>query len=181
MQNNFHAVLEGGYAESDLDDLATAVGAVVDTVWKPLWAEDVNFLYVEVTGLDDETDLHILDNTYAGGGEVTGGFTLPDNVTKAITLRSGFTGRSARGRVFWIGAKAADLSGDENIFTTAALNAWVSAVDDVRAAILVANWTPVIVSRFHNGSKRETGVTQAWTNTGYYDSSVDARRDRLPL
>lgn len=179
IENNFHARKEGGYSDSDLSILAAAVDAAVSTNWLPNQNDEVYYTKTVVTGLDAEEDTVVEDNSGAGPGALTATDDLPPSITKAITLRSGLTGRSARGRVYWIGASIGSLAGDNSLWQLTAVTTWVNNVDLVRVAIAAVGWLPVIVSRYHDGVKRDEGVTFEWTSTGSYELYVNTRRDRL--
>lgn len=179
IENNFHARLEGGYSDSDLAILAGAVDAAVETNWLPNQADGVYYSKTVVTGLDAEEDTVVENNDGAGPGGLGSSAELPDSITKAITLTSGLTGRSARGRVYWIGAIHSHLAGDKSLWLQAAVDTWVAKVDLVRVAINAVGWLPVIVSRYHSGVKREEAITFEWKDTSYYELYVNTRRDRL--
>lgn len=178
-QNNLHARLVGGYAESDLITLAGIVDNRIGLSILPIQSPNVTYEETVVRGLDQENDLVVSDNSSQGdGGSIVDG--VPPNVTKAITLRSGLTGRSARGRIYWIGANENDLDQDEGFFLAASVNIWVGLVDLLRTDIGASAWTPVIVSRRTGGVQRPEGVTFTWQSTSNFTNNVNSQRGRLP-
>lgn len=109
------------------------------------------------------------------GGEVSGD-TMPSYVTKAIARRSGLTGRSSRGRIFWQGIAESSTTG--NFWSTGFSNAVIAALEGIDALATLAGFTPVIVSRFQAGVELTTPLTypvSAWLVT---DNALDTRRSR---
>ena len=181
MQNTFYAEKPGGYVLGDLIALAAAVDAQVQGTWKTQQVIEAFYERTEVRGLALANDLVATNNDSNGGGTNLAG-ALPANVTLVVKKGSGLTGRSARGRCYWIGTRADSLrSTDENRFTGAyALNV-AAAVDSIRTAInTLPDWLPVLVSRFTNGAARPFGVTFTWVDSVTVNDVVDTQRGRLP-
>lgn len=181
VQNTFYAKLLGGYVLSDLIALAANIDDTIEADWRPDQVAEAVYVETEVRGLAIENDLIARDNTGGGPGTLVSA-PLPNNVTISIKKESGFTGRSARGRTYWIGAPRTELdAANENLFTATYLATVVENVDKVRIAIgNVGLWTAVLVSRFANGSQRTEGVTFPWITTSNVDLIVDSQRGRLP-
>lgn len=181
VQNSFYASLAGGYAIADLDLLAAAVGVAIVASWLPQQNADALYLRTEVRGLAFENDI-VAEDSVGNGPGLLGGVPLPNNVTFAVKKASGFTGRSARGRTYWIGMPQNKLQiANENLVIAAYVTSVVAAVDAIRVAINAAtSWSPVLVSRFADGVKRTTGITFPWIGTSNVNSVVDTLRGRLP-
>lgn len=180
-QNVFYARFGGVYALANLQALADAVGAAIQNNWLDLQPIEAVFERVEVRGLALPNDLIATSIVGAGAGtDITESY--PNNVTFSVKKVSGFTGRSARGRTYWIGIPADKTSApDENHLTDAYRDAVVSAVDAVRNKInLEFNWEAVLVSRFLDGVKRAEGVTFTWVGCVAVDKRIDTLRNRLP-
>ena len=179
MQMTFYARRLGGYSEAQMASLAGGVDGEVGSEFLPTQTQDTNYNETEVRGLDSENDLVVSSNLNAGPGtEAVGG--LPNNVTIAIKRTSILTGRSARGRVYWIGLATSFLTADENFITLGANANIVDAVDSIKTICTTFGWLPVIVSRFSGGVQRAEGVTFEWENTSNEDLRVDSQRGRLP-
>lgn len=180
-QNVFYAKLEGGYNLANLEDLA----AQIDVQWQGTWRGDqpaeVVYIRTEVRGLAVENDLIASNSDSANPGSHIG-VALPNNVTFSIKKESGFTGRSARGRTYWIGILTEELTeADENFLEAAYVAILVANVDSIRIGIeAVGDWEPVLVSRFAGGLKRDEGETFPWVSTTNVDTRVDTLRARLP-
>lgn len=180
-QNVFYASIAGGYSLADLVVLA----AQIDVNWQGNWRAqqplEVTYLRTEVRGLAVENDVEATDNTSTNPGTDVSP-AMPNNVTFAIKKESGLTGRSARGRTYWIGIPTSKLdSPDENRLKQIYIDLIVLAVDTVRTSIIaVPLWSPVLVSRFSGGVKRSMGKTFPWITTTNVDRIIDTQRGRLP-
>lgn len=178
MVNTYYAKRAGGYVQSDLDQLANTVDAIHQTDFRPLLSSSVTYVKTDVRGLELANDLFATDNSGSGVGAVSGDMLAPHS-SLAIKRASAFTGRSARGRVYWPGVTASQGSGGNNAtVTTAFANAAVAAVDEIRQGIIGLGMTPVIVSRFTGGAVRSVGVTFEWVNTSVTNLAVDSQRRR---
>lgn len=181
VQNVHYARLPGGYSLADLQALADAV----DLVWPTTTINDVpaevEYVKVEVRGLEFEND-QIAQSDLSAGPGTDPTAPLPNNVTFAIKKSSGLTGRSARGRVFWIGITKSKIDPeDENLLTTTFEATVVADIDFIRVTIAsVGLWEPVLVSRFTGGEARAEGKTFPWISTSSTDRRVDTHRGRLP-
>lgn len=179
MFNVLAAHKAGGYDLADLESLAAAVDALVAADWLEIQTEDVSYVSTTVRGLASENDLEATDVTSAGPGEVVD-IGMSGNVTFAIKKASGFTGRSARGRLYWIGMSRGQLSANKNRVDATAVAAIVAACELMRGGIVTEGWTPVIVSRWANGVKRApTGEVFPWNSSVAVDDEVDSQRGRL--
>ncbi len=181
LQNVFYAKLPGGYVLADLEALAVGIDAQVQGTWKTQQVIEAFYDRVEVRGLAEENDLIATNNTNAGvGGNVNG--ALPNNVTLSIKKESGRTGRSARGRTYWIGCPQDKLkASDENMFQAAYVTSVTTAVDTIRQQIpSIGLWEAVLVSRFSGGLPRAFGLTFPWVSSVAVNDVVDTQRGRLP-
>lgn len=180
-QNVFYAELVGGYVLADLVALATQI----DVNWQGNWRADqpaeVTYVRTEIRGLALPNDITASNNTSTNPGTHVSA-ALPNQVTFAIKKESGLTGRSARGRTYWIGIPQNQINpADENLITGSYQTAIVNNVDTVRTSIIaVPLWVPVLLSRFSEGVQRPFGETFPWVSTTSVDNRVDTQRGRLP-
>lgn len=178
MANVFHAELATGYDFADISALAAAVDVAASLQLRTIMTQDCTYVRTEVRGLDQENDLFDTDDTNTGiGSDLAVG--LPNSVTFSIKKESGFTGRSARGRWYFVGMPEDYLSSNENQLIEADRVAMVAGVEGIRAAVQATVWSPVIVSRFTGGVLRPTGVTFPWISVTSVDKIVDTQRRRL--
>ena len=179
MQNTFYALFGGTYAQANLAALADAIDLYIASDWLPLQTLDCGYTNTTVIGLHSINDFVAEANLSAGPGEDLARGN-PNSVTMAVKKSSPFTGRSARGRIYWMGIPIDKISANENFINLAYAVDVVAAVDGLRAVIEgVFLWEPVLVSRFTGGAKRATGVTFDWIDTSTVNTGVDTQRGRL--
>lgn len=104
---------------------------------------------------------------------------LPNNVSLAVSLRSTFTGRSARGRWFWQGLCEDQVDG--NVVTNGAIAGIDAALTNLLGVFNTAELPWVIISYRTNNAPRVGGpVYTDVTTIAVVDSVVDSQRRRLP-
>jgi len=181
VQNTHYAKRPGGYGLADLQNLADAIDPLFLITFVTDCPPEAIYLRTEVRGLEFENDQ--VATAFAGTGAGTDASpALPNNVTFAIKKLSGLTGRSARGRVFWIGIPRNKTSlVNENLLDATYAGLIVEDIDFVRSTIEgLAGWDAVLVSRVTGGFARPFGVTFPWLTTSNTDLIVDTHRGRLP-
>jgi len=178
MVNVMHAEQLAGYSLATIQSLAATVDASVAVDWLPIQTLDVSYFQTTVRGLVNENDLEATNGDNAGaGGNINVG--LPGGSTIAIKKGSGFTGRSARGRLFWIGLPRDALQGNKNLVDQAAVDSIELGITVMLGKITADGWDPVIVSRFSNGIQRPVGIRFPWIVTSATNLEVDSQRPRL--
>jgi len=182
LENTYHAEMPAGYAQADLDNLAAVVDFTPAANMRSSIADAAQYVRTDVVGLNQENDMSATANLGAGAGAIGGG-SFPGLVSFAVARLSGLTGRSARGRVFVPAiprAAVASAAGNANQITTAYANAYVGLVEGFRTTIeAIGLWNAVLVSRYHEGSKRAEAVTFTWTSTKYTTLTLAAQRRRM--
>lgn len=180
-QNVFYAKLPNGYVLADLLALAGVIDAQWQGTWRPQQVSEVTYVRTEVRGLAVQNDLLVTDGSSTNPGGHAGA-ALPNSVTFCLKKESGLTGRSARGRTYWIGVPRSELEPlDDNQLQSAYVASVQAAVDSIRTAINgVGLWEAVLVSRFTGGAPRTAGYAFPWLSTTWVDFRVDTQRNRLP-
>jgi len=180
ISNVLHALFSHTPVHADVDALATAMGAAIGGNYEPLMSDNLLLADVTVTGLTNPVDVQSTFPFGSSPGSASGN-PLPANNSLVVTLYSGFTGRSARGRVFSFptgNSNIASTGGD--LYTTGYVTAiegfWASIV----AAIAAAGWTPVILSKQIGGVPRSAGHGYAITSVVARNGVADSQRRRLP-
>lgn len=176
--NVLQAKLTGGYDLADLVVLADVVDLSIAADWLPLQTQDTAYISTTVRGLEFANDVETVNNnSAAAGGVLSKG--LPGNATFSVKKSSGLTGRTARGRIYWIGLPAAALANNENQLLSVSVSDIEAALEATRADIAATIWDPVIVSRFLDGLPRATGATFPWIAVVAVNENVDSQRRRL--
>jgi hypothetical protein len=130
----------------------------------------------------DQSQLNGFAATAAPAGAIPGtggGASLPNNVSICASIRTLFTGRSARGRWYWQGLMEPDVVDNEvNSGRLADIDAALTNLASVIAG-LSHFW--VIASYFQNGAPRVGGpVYFVVDQIVFVDGVVDSQRRRLP-
>jgi hypothetical protein len=174
-ENTFYYSYVDTPDESDLETLLDALEAVAISHFKPYLPDSVIMTELYARDLHSEVAAQALIGITGGQGSATGE-GMPSFNSLAISRRSGQTGRSARGRIYWLGLSESQVQGQTVLSTPRA--GMLAAPIAFDAAAQGLGYTPVIVSRYHNNVKRAEGVTyeiQGWSLT---DFGVDTRRSR---
>lgn len=179
IENTLYIRNLAGYTQEYLDDLAEAIFNTWAADVLPVLSADLQLVEVYCKGLENAIDLQSL---YVPGAPVAGGVaspTLPNSVACCISFRTGFTGRSARGRVYIPGIPEGNVTGDQ--FTGSFANGLASDIATFFGDLLPSfpGAQHVIVSRYTAGALRPTGETLPVTAYVSTDNFVDSRRSRV--
>lgn len=172
----FHMI--GGYDLTAIELLADIVDQAVGDFYLDLMHDQCAYIGTLVRGLTDENDLQAVDSDNAGNGTL-GAAPMPANVSSCITLRSGLTGRSARGRFYAFPTNAGQTDGINTFSATyiANLEDFLNAIKSVAAAV---DWDLSILSRFHNNEARPVGIPFKVVTIAARNRTMDSQRGRLP-
>jgi len=177
--NVLHFIKPGGYNQSALDNLAGRVQTQLVDHYLPMLTLTQALNGVRVKGLSTENDLQASNSDDSATGTVVQ-TALPNNVSLCLTLRTGVTGRSARGRFYCQPPNDGDLA-TPNTVTTTYKNAMIALLGDIVTAANGAGFSLVVVSRFTNKTKRAVGVTFSVTDIIARNTRLDSQRGRMPL
>jgi len=171
------AITGGGYNQANIDNLAGGL----DNWWaaevQPQLSTQCNYEQAEVRGLEFLSDLEAIANTNAGPG-LNGNDPLPALTAACISFRTGFTGRSARGRNYIPGLCISDMAANENSIDSTVLTALKDAYDLMAGYVNADGWFHVVISRFTLGAARPTGVYKPVTSYLFTDTKWDTQRRR---
>ncbi len=181
VQNTHYAKIPGGYNLAALQSVADSIDNIFVDTFQADMPTEVSYVRTDVRGLAVINDLIATQNAGAADGTNIGS-ALPNNVTFAIKKGSGLTGRSARGRIFWIGIPESELTNaNENFLVSTYITSIVADIDLIRTRLdALAGWEAVLVSRFTLGALRSEGKTFPWVTTTNVDARIDTHRGRLP-
>ncbi len=130
----------------------------------------------------DARDL-TLEDSFVVSREVTEAGTLvgenmPSQDTIAISLRSAFSGRSNRGRLYHVGLVESNVTG--NYINGTTVTNLTTAYDNLRTQLIAAGYTWVVASFQTNGAPRTTAQQRAITDIVLTDSRIDRQIRRMP-
>jgi len=174
--NVLHFTKPDGWDASSLLDLCDAVDSNYETTVKTFVSSDVLLKEVQAQDVSvEDGPFNSLVVLAAGGLNER---VLPDNVTLAVSFRSGFTGRSRRGRLFHVGLTESQVTGDR---LAASVQANLTTVYNEWFNSIVADMPTVehvIVSYCHNGAWRTDALVTPVTALSI-DDTTDSMRKRL--
>jgi hypothetical protein len=162
-----------------LDDLAEQVEVYVFEEMLPLMSEDITFNSVEARAQREPEDLYAISRVHSGeiGGVATP--SMPNSVTLSVSFRSGLTGRSRRGRNYWLAIPTTQVV--DNLINGTYLEGVLDAYEGmIGAGSVAAGWQWVVASKYANGVQREQGLTTNIVGVTIVDNIVDNQRRRLP-
>lgn len=178
VENTLYFHRETGWDDISLYSLLVDIRTQVRTAWLPLMAEGVSLHELHARDLTVEASyVADLSGEFGDNGGITQAY-LPNNVTLSITFRTGFSGRSFRGRNYIVGMyrDAVSLNAVSQLYA----DAWAAAYEGFLQVADGHNATWVVLSRYANNAPRETGVYTPIRSTGFADLIVDSLRRRLP-
>lgn len=163
--------------QADLDALALEVDAAVGGDYLPAITASCVYDGTFVRGLELIVDISSSSAVHAGPG--TGGSSpMPGNVSLVLTARTGFTGRSARGRVYSVGVDQSAVATAGHA-TTGYVNSMNAFGSDILSIFSLASWHYVVLSRFSGGVKRPLATHLTVTTLGPRNNEFDSQRGRL--
>lgn len=174
--NVFHFQTAEVMTPGVLGDLADVLEAWIDTEWQPLASLVWKSTGCNIRQLKADAPV-TLDRSWAYTGAITGAAPA-NNVTLAVSFRTGFGGRSYRGRAYHVGLAESDIA-DSYIDTTVK----ESIREGYEALIAMADnvsWIWGVYSKWLNGTPREVGVLTPINSVIIVDNILDSMRTRLP-
>lgn len=163
---------------SILQAVAVVFQAWVENSLRTAMHPSTSVTAIEVTDAFEEDGEGIV---YTAGLPLAGtqaGNPMPNNVSVAIKLLSGFTGRSRRGRKFFAGLSDSVVTADGQQVTSTFANALEVIFTNLLDEIATAGFTWVIASLFTNGAPRAAGVVTPIVSV-LADTFLDSMRKRL--
>jgi len=171
--NVFHTPTAGDMANIE-DVIATSINAN----WPALLPTDVTIRELFQRSLQTENDI---TRTLSFGGPLVGtvgGPVLPNECTICSKLTSGFTGRSARGRLYWLGLAVDQVDGNDVL--TAVTNSIQAALRDIRDGLTALGFRWCIVSYRNNNAPRVGGPVYFFVDDAVFtDNRIDSQRGRM--
>jgi len=178
VMNQFYAKFPTQPDKDDLSALAVVIKNWYVDFLEDLQSTSVSLVRIELTDITEEAGQQVI---YTSGLPLSGndnGTPLPNNVTVSTKLTTGFSGRSKRGRQYFIGLVNTQLA-DPNHLLTGMVTALQTAYSALIDAISDAGWTMVIASFISGGSPRITAeLTEVISSS--VNATLDSQRRRLP-
>jgi hypothetical protein len=175
-------IKDGGWSSSDLNDLCIALNSWVIGEVLPLMSNDTTYTGSAAVDMSapGQEGVEVPVSPAEEGGNVVAG--LPNNVTAAIKFLTGFTGRSNRGRNYFIGLGENQATG--NTLSDSAQSA-IQAAFEALGGYLVGLGADHVVASLYSGVDseghpipRSAGVVHSVTQYAM-DNLLDSMRRRL--
>jgi len=158
-----------------------AIGGLWATAWEDLILPYLNDAYVagEITVLDlsEEAGGTASNTTIAGSVGGVSGDPEPGNVCFCVSLRTGLSGRSFRGRTYLSGQVASEVTGSH--LSGARIGQYVTGLQTLIDNMADALFPLCVLSRRHNGALRPEGIGTVILTALAVDDLVDTQRRRL--
>jgi len=178
VENVVYVQSGSGVSESDVRNLAEDAITCWELDFAPIIADAVTLVLTRATDQSSEDSFGFETEP---SSPATGGIAnpvMPGNVTVSTKFASGLTGRSQRGRAYWIGLTEAQCVANKIApgFGLTISAAWASFFTHLFATN--AGYIHVVVSYCHNGSWRTTAQVTPVTNYTT-NEDIDSMRRRL--
>lgn len=170
------------WSAADLFDLANAI----KTAWKVTTGtigiagnitQDVTIQRVVATDLSEEDGVQEVSNVADGPAGGTAA-ALENGIALCASLRTGFSGRSFRGRLYVPGISSSNGGSDPNhVGGTYATNMQTAVTNTFQGTGVRAGWG--VLSRVHNGLLRENAICTPITSV-VVNTRLDSQRRRMP-
>lgn len=168
-----------GFTQGDLQDYCEAAADAWTTYIKPQLIGSYTFYELVGKGLRTQEDVEATVSFSGGDSGALVGSPMPNNVSLSIARKTGLTGRSNRGRIYWPGFNEADVTNNE--ISTARAGAIVDALEDFTTAVnSLGTFSLAIITRYSNNALRPTAIARPITSWSVVDRVVDSMRRRLP-
>lgn len=162
--------------EAALNDCADVLTEWFDTEYSAVLSDQVSLQQITCRAMHVQNGLGIIRSTLGLTGSY-GGTCLPNNITVSVAHRTGYVGKSARGRSYQPGiplnATNHNVIGD--VYQAASVAAWDALIAMAAGSTLI--WS--INSLYHNHGPRPLGVMTAVLNNTC-NLTLDSQRRRLP-
>lgn len=180
--NILHFTKAGGWSAADLTALANAVIAAWNTRVGPVQSTDVQYTNVQARDMSAQ-DAEIIEVPFPAlsGGDVVGA-ALPGNCATCVSFRTGFGGRSRRGRIYLSGLVESLITGNQ--LSEGHRNTIQQNMNAFIADMLAAGFQLAVASYFSGvapggGSLPRATALVTPILTALVDGWVDSQRRRL--
>jgi len=184
MYNIINVLQSSPASAGDLSAIAAVFQAWWETEWRATLSGSLVWLQADLTALDSSGSPVL---THVNSGSATGGLgggVYPPNVSIAISLKTGLSGRSYRGRIYMPCVQPGFAVSGGRI-TTGAVAFIQPKVDALRTRLIASGRSLCVVSLYSgvdgsgNRIPRTVGVATPVTSISV-GTRIDSQRRRLP-
>lgn len=159
-----------------MNQLLDVIAAWAEAEWAVAASNEWSLVRLEARDLTTDGSFYINRTVSIPGDSVNQ--PLPPQDTVAISLRSIFSGRSRRGRLYHVGLS--EGSNDGGYITPSAVLTLVGIYDQLRLDAIAANWRWGVVSYVVDGLPRTAGLFTDYTSVIVTDTIIDSQDKRKP-
>lgn len=178
IENRVHVNMLAEPTLASMGTLSTALISWLTADYANRLPQEVNITALKLTSLHTQNAVQLTTPLNIVG--VVAGGAMPNEVSYCVSLRTGFIGRSARGRFYILGVPTGVMTLQNRINSAYRTNI-TNTVAALRTTISATGFLQVIVSFVSNGVPRPGGpvyfVVASATTT---DDIVDSQRRRRP-
>lgn len=169
-------IADDPYSIANLDTLNTVIDAWLVAEWAPVAAEAWQVDLITALALD-EANGYVRTKVSTATGEIVSE-PLPSQDTVAISWRTGFSGRSRRGRTFFVGLTENSVTGSyvNGTAITNILAAFSALITDLDTAGFALG----VLSYVSEGAPRVTPLFTPYIDCIMTDNIVDSMDTRKP-
>lgn len=178
VEHVLHIIAGNAPNAEDCQNVADIIDDWMGDTYLALLSPDLTYRFTYVRSLADSEAPEASQDANGGVGTQVGD-ALPNNVSIAMALRTGFTGRSARGRVKLTGLTANDLASTNTLDPTRAVN-FTSAWETLQTNLGGDGYVWSVASFYSDGAPRAIASALAITDILFVDLTLDSQRRRLP-
>jgi len=180
VENVFHVHGTSAWDTGSLGDLGLAFFDWWNDNLKNIQSTQTTLREIYLLDLTTSPGLEYTFVTGLPGGGLDSAAAIANNVTACISWRTGFAGRSQRGRTYHIGMTKnyTDNSLMTSSFVSQALDTYNALIPLVQASSNDPEL--VVLSYYHNNAVRPTPTWEPILTATLVDNVVDSQRRRLP-
>lgn len=145
----------GSFLPADLTALGAAVNSWIHAELVPFQTNILGYLSIDV--VDQTTNPGMIYTEILGYDGSLSSTAVPNQVAMTVTLQTGVTGRSNRGRFYVAGLPTSALQDQRNWKATEVANL-DGAFAALPGSLGALTWNHGVISRYHNGAPRSPGI-----------------------
>lgn len=159
-----------------LNEMADAIELWLGAEWEDYAATTWTASRLELLDLTSHNSFYV-DRSISVPGIATGQ-PMPSTVTIAVSLRSAFSGRSRRGRLYHVGLTENMVEGD--YLTSGDATGLITRYETLKTSLELDGFRWCVVSYVSNGLPRTSGLKTIITDIVLTDLKVDRQNRRKP-
>lgn len=159
-----------------LELLADELETWIDVEWQPIASLVWKSVGIGMRQMKADGPA-VFDKTWSYTGAITGAAPA-NNVTYAVSFRTGLGGRSYRGRAYHVGLAEADIA--DSYIDLTVRESIREAYETLITYAQNAGWVWGVYSKMNGGVARSEGVITPITSVITVDNILDSMRTRLP-